>query len=369
LAFKEQKTSDLVKRQLSEAGIEYVGGLAGGTGVLARLPATTSGGSTVALRADMDALPILEETGLPYKSSNEGVMHACGHDGHTTILLSAAKLLSQTDHRENEVLFIFQPAEENGGGGKKMRDEGVLTGAILGKPADTIFGLHGFPSVEIGRVSTRVGPLLASACQLKITIKGKGAHAAQPHKGIDPILVASHIVTALQTVSSRSVDPLDSVVVTIGKIEAGHAHNVIPDTAILSGTLRTLSDEVSSLATGRIERIVSSIAEAFDATAQVEWEAVPYPVTRNDKGATERFRKIARSVVGADCVLEEPNPSMGGEDFSFYGQQVPACFFFLGLRPSEQETYPNLHSPTFDFNDNALQLGIELMTNLALAKF
>jgi amidohydrolase len=366
LGYQEHRTSEIVQRRLSESKVKFTAGLAGGTGVLAYLPSTRENAPTVALRADMDALPIVEETELPYSSTHKGRMHACGHDGHTTILLTTAKLLTEIEDRPNNVLFIFQPAEEGGAGAKKMRDEGVLSGLVLGKPADYIFGLHGHPAHQLGHLSTRVGPLMAAACQMKITVHGKGAHAAYPHLGIDPIVVAAHIVTALQTVASRSVNPLESVVVTIGKIEAGMAHNVIPESATLAGTLRTLNEDVNSLATARIERLATSVAEAFGATATVKWEAIPYPVTLNDRDATEKFRAVATPILAEGQLHDEPHPSMGGEDFSFYGQHVPACFFFLGLKPESQAIYPNLHSPRFDFNDDAIGLGVEIMSRLAL---
>ncbi|HWD39838.1 MAG TPA: M20 family metallopeptidase [Fimbriimonas sp.] len=367
LGYQEKRTSEAVQKLLTEWGIEHKAGLAGGTGVLARIPATGSDGGTVALRADMDALPICEQTGVSYESKHPGVMHACGHDGHTSILLATARVLSQARERRNEILLLFQPAEEGGAGGKRMCDEGALNGGLLGKTVDVIYGLHGFPRARLGDVSTRVGPLLAAASMMRIEVRGVGSHAAYPHLGIDPIVVCSHIVTALQTIASRSVNPLDSVVVTIGKIDAGVAHNVIPESANLIGTLRTLHDETNRRAIAAIERISQRTAEAFGATANVHWEAIPYPVTRNEAGATERFRKIARGVLGEQHVLEEPEPSMGGEDFSFYGQHVPACFFFLGLLPEGQETYPNLHAPTFDFNDDAIPAGVEVMRELALS--
>jgi amidohydrolase len=367
LSYHEKRTSQVVQKFLAEWGIEHRGGLAGGTGVLARIPATKPGGATIALRADMDALPIEEQTGVPYASTTPGVMHACGHDGHTTILLTAAKVLSQIPDRQNEVLLLFQPAEEGGAGGQKMCVDGVLDGRVLGNKVNLIYGLHGYPNARVGEVTTRVGPLLAAATQFRIEIVGKGTHAAYPHLGVDPIVVASHLITALQTIASRTIGPLDSVVVTIGKLDAGVAHNVISETATLHGTLRTLLDETSASACAAIERIAKGTAEAFGAKSIVHWEAIPYPVTRNDAGATERFRRIAREAIGHERVLDEPHPSMGGEDFSFYGLHVPACFFFLGLLPEGQDGYPNLHAPTFNFNDDAIPLGAELMCSLALS--
>lgn len=369
LGYKEIRTSEVVQGHLKKCGVEFKAGLAGGTGVLGWLPATSNPESarTVALRADMDALPILENTGVEYQSTCPGVMHACGHDGHTTILMTTAQALSLQKERPNNVLLIFQPAEEGGAGGDRLCKEGVLRGEVIGKPADVIFGLHGFPSIEVGKVSTRVGPLLASATEFNIVIRGKGAHAAQPHRGIDPIVIGARVITGLQTVASRTVDPLDAVVVTVGQILAGVAHNVIPDTARLRGTLRALNEETNELAKGQVERIAMGVASAFGASAVVEWVGA-YPVTINEPGATDEFRRIAAKTIGGEMVLEEKHPTMGGEDFSFYGRQVPASFFFLGIRPDGASSYPNLHSPEFDFNDDALPIGIELMCELALGK-
>jgi len=369
LGYKEHRTSQVVQEHLAKIGVTFKGGLAGGTGVLGWLPATVnpSGARTVALRADMDALPILERTGLPYESVHSGVMHACGHDGHTTILMTAAEILQLQPHRPNNVLLIFQPAEEGGAGGQRLCQEGALQGKIIGKPADIIFGLHGYPRAEVGHVTTRNGPLLAAASQFVVHIVGKGTHAAYPHFGIDPIVVAAHIVTALQTIASRSVDPLDSVVITIGQVLAGVAHNVIPETASLHGTLRTLNNGADIFAKRRISEIVTNVAVAFGASATTEWVGA-YPVTFNNPAATEEFRRVARRVIGEEAVHEEPNPSMGGEDFSFYGQEIPASFFFLGLRPREPDSYHNLHSPDFDFNDDAIPTGAELLCELALSE-
>lgn len=313
----------------------------------------------------MDALPILEETGVSYPSENPGLMHACGHDGHTTILLSAARTLSLIDERPNNVVFVFQPAEEGGAGGKLMCEDGALDGRHFGRPVDAIYGLHGFPWHELGRVSTRVGPIMASATQIRIVVHGKGAHAAAPHTGIDPILVASHIVTALQSVVSRSVDPVDCGVVTIGRIEAGVAHNVIPDHAVMEGTFRALTESVYEMMPTRIRQIVENVAVAFGASAEVSFGG-SYPVTINHPAPTSRFFQSARNLLGDASVIDEPHPFMGGEDFSFYGREVPACFFLLGLRPADKETYPGLHSPHFDFNDQAIPIGVELMCELAL---
>lgn len=365
LGYQERFASGLVQRTLSDLGLEYVSGVAE-TGVLAYLPATHPGGQTVALRADMDALPIKEATGKPYASENDGKMHACGHDGHTTILLGTVKVLREETERPNNVLFVFQPAEEGGAGGEKMCLEGALKGSLLGTPVDRMFGLHGYPDMSLGHVATRVGPLLAAASEFSITVTGKGGHAAYPHFGVDPVVVAAHIITALQTIASRNVGPLDSVVVTIGSVDAGFAHNVIPNTAVMNGTLRTLRDETDVLSRQRINEISQGVAAAMGAHAEVRWIGA-YPVVNNDREATEFFNIVARKTLGEEKVEEAPEPSMGGEDFAFYGREVPSCFFFLGLKPEGQDSYPGLHTPLFDFNDDAIPVGIRLMAELALA--
>ena len=369
LGYAERRTSGVVRRELEKIGVKHVEGLAGGTGVLAYLPATANADSapTIALRADMDALPITENTGKPYTSQNTGVMHACGHDGHTSIMIGAARALSQSE-RPNNLLLLFQPAEEGGAGGKKMCEEGVLNGTVLGKPVDRIFGLHGYPMFHVGQIGTRKGALLASADGFEITIRGKGGHAAMPHFGIDPIVVASHIVVALQTIASRNVSPLDSIVVTIGKIDAGTAHNIIPDEARFIGTLRALHKSTRELGHTRITQIATEIAKAFGAEVQMEW-LHGYPVTWNDAEATDDFRKAVAPAFGEALVPHEVDPVMGAEDFSFYGERVPACFYWLGLLPDGIDRYPNLHSPEFDFNDDALPVGIKAMCSLALASY
>jgi amidohydrolase len=363
IGYEEHRTRSVIERELEATGVEFVGGVAE-TGVVAYLPATEPSHRTVALRADIDALPIQELTDLPYASQTANRMHACGHDGHTSILLGTAQALSRMP-RPNNVLLLFQPAEEGGAGGKKMVDEGALDGEFFGARPQVIFGLHGYPSLEVGEISTRNGPLMASAASLRITVRGKGAHAAYPHVGIDPVVVAAQLITALQTVASRNVDPLDSVVVTIGKITGGVAHNVIPETVVMDGTLRTLNQETERIARHRINEIVAQLPAAFGATAEIAWGENPYPVTFNDPDATDHVRSVLRQTLGSESVKEEKHPSMGGEDFSYYGYRIPACFFFLGLKNNAEHVVPNLHSPYFDFNDRALEIGISAMVALA----
>jgi amidohydrolase len=375
LSYQERRTSARVCEELEKLGIPYKAGLAKGTGVVAHLPGT--GGSTksataVALRADLDALPISECTGRPYASETPGVMHACGHDGHTAILLGAARVLSKLDHRPNPVTFIFQPAEEGGAGGERMCDDGCLLGdegGGIGARVGRIFGLHGWPNVPLGTIATRPGPLLAATDDFTVRVRGVGGHAAYPHLAADPIVAAAHTVTALQTIASRNVGPTDSVIVTIGRISGGTANNVIPTSVEFIGTVRTLRAETRRLARERFYRIVEQTASAFGCRAEIEWEE-GYPVTHNDPALTEHFLSVAREAFGHDSVTLVEHPSLGGEDFSYYGRHVPACFYMLGLLPPGQDpaTTPKLHQAEFDFNDDAIPTGVELMCRLALAE-
>lgn len=375
LCFQERRTSQVVQRELAALGIDFKAGLAAdgagtGTGVIGYLPASGSGGGqgrgAVALRADMDALPIIEATGKPYASSNPGVMHACGHDGHTTILIGAARVLSKMQ-RPRPVLFVFQPAEEGGGGGEKMVHEGVLLGegrGGLGAPAEIMFGLHGWPTREVGTVATRAGPLMAATDDFEIVVQGTQSHGAYPHFGHDPIVAAAHIITALQTIASRNVSPLDSVVVTIGAINAGTADNIIPQSCRFIGTIRTLRAQTRELAHRRFFEIAEHTAAALGCKASIDWRP-GYPVVSNDTGATATFFRVAQRAMGGR-VEEVDHPTMGGEDFAYYCQKVPACFFFLGVRPHGAAQFPTLHQPDFDFNDDALPVGIGMMCELAL---
>lgn len=370
LGYNEKRTSGVVVRELQRLNIKHVAGLAKGTGVLAHIPATRprkgdDSATVIALRADMDALPIEEQTGLPYASTNKGVMHACGHDGHTTNLLGVARVLSKIEDRPRDVLLIFQPAEEGGAGGLAMCRDGVLDGRVLGPKVGMIYGLHGWPQMPVGAVASRPGPLLAATDNFTVTIKGVQAHAAYPHFSRDPIVAVSACITALQTIASRNCPPLESIVVTVAMLNAGTARNIIPQSAKFVGTMRTLTDETRKMGRERFFAIVEHTAAAHGCGAAIDWEE-GYPVTNNDPGATERFFSIARAGLGAGRVFPVEHPSMGGEDFSYYGRHVPACFFILGVRPPERDSYPTLHQPEYDFNDEALPTGIEIMCRLVL---
>ncbi len=365
LMFQEVRTSKCVVAALEAAGIEYQAGLAGGTGVLGFLPATEPGGATVALRADMDALPIHEETGLPYQSKTPGVMHACGHDGHTTILVGTVRNLCQTPSRKNNVLFIFQPAEEGGAGGEKMCEDGVLDGSIFPCKVDVAYGLHGWPSAPEGLILAKDGPMMAATDGFRVRIHGHGGHAAAPHTTRDPVVAMAQIVTAIQSIASRNIDPLDSIVFTIAAVHGGEAQNVIPEVVELRGTMRTLRAETRVFGEERFFEIVQGIATAMGTRSEIDWYP-GYPVTANDPWATERFRMIARNVVGDDRVVEQPVPVMGGEDFAYYGLAVPASFFFVGMRRFDQEEAPSVHTPRFDFNDAVIPDCVAIMSQLAL---
>jgi amidohydrolase len=366
LSYQEVRTSGVVQRELGEAGIDFVPELAGGTGVLGHLPGTA--GTSLGLRADMDALPILEETGLGYASKNPGKMHACGHDGHTTILLGTARILARLAREAplpRPVTLVFQPAEEGGAGGKRMCEEGALDGSRIGPRVESMFGLHGYTESEVGSVGSRVGPLLAAADEVNIVIEGRGGHAAMPHTCVDPVICSAAILQTLQTIVSRNTNPLDSAVVTITRMTAGDAYNVIPDRVTLGGTVRSLQESTREQLEQRIKDVAAGIAAAHDCSVQVEYLR-GYPVTRNDPKAYQRFETAAIGCLGGERVRPIEYPVMGGEDFSFYGEAVPACFFFLGLLPPGETEMPALHNARFNFNDEAIRTGIEVFCSLAL---
>lgn len=372
LSNQEGQTAQCIEAELRSLGLQTKPGLGrNGTGVIAYLPATAPTSTTIALRADIDALPITETTGKPWASTTPGVMHACGHDGHTAILLGAARALSNATERPNNVLFIFQPAEEDGGGAEVMCEQGVLRGVDgggLGEPVSRIFGLHGWPRMPLGMVGTRPGPLMASTDDFDVRIVGKGGHAAMPHLATDPIVAASAIVLALQTVASRNINPNEAGVITVGQFEAGTANNIIPEAARLVGTIRALNDQTRSLLGERFHHIVRSTAQAHGCTAEITWQP-GYPVTHNTPEMADHVLDVARKVLGQSNAERTPEASMGGEDFSYYGHHVPACFFMLGLLPkgANEDGVPLLHQPGFDFNDDALPIGVHMMCALAMS--
>lgn len=369
LAFEETYANALVRWELTALGIEHVGEIAT-TGVVGWIDpppgSSAASRSAVALRADMDALEIEEETGLPYASTHPGLMHACGHDGHTAVLLGAARVLhTMRDRLPRPVKLFFQPAEEGEAGAVKLIEQGALTREVGGHDVAAIFGLHGYPLAPIGQLHTRPGPIMAAADEVRITITGRGGHAAAPYQTVDPVIAAAHVVTALQTVVSRNTRPVDAAVVSITSVHAGKAFNVIPQTASLLGTIRTLNDRTAELVRRRVTEVAEQTAAALGCTADVEM-LIGYPVLNNGSGATDYATAVARDVLGESNVVIMDDPLMGAEDFSYYANEVPAHFGFIGVRPHDRDSYPGLHHPLYDFSDAALPVGIRLMCRWAL---
>ncbi|MBT4584312.1 MAG: amidohydrolase [Phycisphaerae bacterium] len=366
LGYEETRTSELIKKELAHADVSFIDNLAGGTGVLGHIDG--EGNEAVGLRADIDALPITEINTFDWKSLHEGCMHACGHDGHTTILIGVAKVLSELAKESalpHPVTFVFQPAEEGGGGGKRMVEDGCLDGSCIGPKVAVMYGLHGWPQCKENHVQTRVGPVLASDIGVNIKITGTGGHAAFPHFSHDPILCAANVITSMQQIVSRNTDPLDSLVVSLTQIHGGTTHNIIPSNVDITGTIRFLQDSTGKMAKRRVKEIAESIAAAHNCTAEVAL-VDGYPVTRNDKHAVTHFFETANSVLPEEQVGEFPAPVMGGEDFSYYCKEVPSCFFMVGLLPEGKEQMPSLHQPDFDFNDNVIPTCVKMFCELAL---
>jgi amidohydrolase len=331
------------------------------TGIVATLGPDKSG-PCIALRADMDALPIQEQTGCQYESRTAGCMHACGHDGHMTCLIGAATVLAgRADELKGPVKFIFQPAEEGGAGGKRMYHEGALKDPQV----DAIFALHAWPTLEAGTAAIRPGPIMAHVTDFEITVHGAGTHAAMPHHGIDTILVASNVVVALQSIAARNTDPADSAVVTVGTFNAGTATNIIPPVASLRGTIRALTNKTKVITKERLRQIAEQTAAAYGGRAEVEFIPL-YPGLSNDPEAARFAANVARDVLGEQAVIADEPPTLGGEDFAFYARSIPAAFWWLGVRPKGADTYPGLHQPTFDFNDDVIALGVRLHCEMAL---
>jgi hippurate hydrolase len=355
LCFQENRTADIVAAKLTEWGIPIVRGL-GKTGVVGIIKSGTST-KAIGLRADMDALPIQEVNQFEHASTYAGKMHACGHDGHTAMLLSAAQHLAQNRHFDGTVYLIFQPAEEGGGGAREMIKDGLFEKF----PMQKVFGMHNWPGLGVGQFAVSSGPVMASSNEFKIVIKGRGSHAALPHNGVDPVPIACQMVQAFQTIITRNKKPVDAGVISVTMINAGHATNVVPDECTLRGTVRTFSLEVLDLIEQRMRVIAEHVCLAHEASCEFHFNR-NYPPTINHADAVEEVRSLLSSIVGAEHVVPQ-EPTMGAEDFSYMLQALPGAYFFIGNGEGAHRLVGHgegpctLHNPSYDFNDDLIPLG------------
>jgi hippurate hydrolase len=366
LCYEEQRTSDVVAAKLTEWGIPVVRGL-GLTGVVGIIKNGTSD-RAIGLRADMDALPMQEINTFAHASRHAGKMHACGHDGHTSMLLGAARHLAEHRNFDGTVYLIFQPAEEGGAGARRMIQDGLFERC----PMDAVYGMHNWPGMATGSFGVTEGPMMASSNEFHVTVRGKGAHAAQPHKGVDPIMVAIQIAQAWQTIITRNKSPLDTAVLSITQIHAGSATNVIPDDASLVGTVRTFTTEVLDLIEKRMQALAENIAAGFDAEVDFSFKR-NYPPLVNHARETQFAVEVMKAVAGADQVDDQIEPTMGAEDFAFFLQEKPGCYIFIGNGEGEHRDGGHglgpcvLHNGSYDFNDNLLPIGASFWVHLAEA--
>ncbi|CAN7342101.1 M20 family metallopeptidase [Rhizobium sp. LjRoot30] len=358
IGLSEFKTSDFIAEQLTAMGYEVTRGLAK-TGIVATLKNGTSEKS-VGIRADIDALPIVEETGADYASKHPGVMHACGHDGHTTMLLGAAKMIAERRNFDGTIHLIFQPAEENFGGARIMIEEGLFERF----PCDAVFGLHNDPGIPFGQFALRDGPIMAAVDECRIRINGKGGHGAEPQETADPIIAGASIVMALQTIISRNIHPLEPAVVTVGSFHGGTASNIIPGHADIVVGIRSYDPKTRDELERRIRLIAERQAESYGMSATVDYER-SYSATVNHREETEFLRQVARKFAGEDKVVELARPFMGSEDFAYMLEKRPGSYFFLGTQRTPHD--PQLHHPKFDFNDDILPIGAAFWVELAEA--
>lgn len=355
LLFDVYQTAAFVADRLREFGCDEVVTGLGRTGVVGLIRGARGAGPVIGLRADMDALPMEEQTNLPYRSTIPGRMHACGHDGHTAMLLGAAKYLTETRDFQGSVAVIFQPAEEGGGGGREMVNDGMMERFEI----KSVFGMHNLPGLPVGQFAIRQGGIMAATAEFAIKVIGKGGHAALPHTAVDPIVTSAQIILGLQTIASRTTDPTDSLVVSVTQISAGDSHNIIPECVDLIGTVRSLRNEVAQRAEERMRAICTNIAAAHGAEAELDYRP-SYPITFNHAAETVLAAAVASEVAGADQVDSNVSPVMAGEDFSFMLQARPGAMIFLGNGDST-----GLHNPNYDFNDNAIPFGVSYWVRLA----
>ena len=355
IAFEEHRTSEFVAEQLERFGLDVHRGLAQ-TGVVGTLH--NGEGKSIGLRADLDALPMSELNTFEHRSEVKGCMHACGHDGHTTMLLGAAKYLSEHQEFQGSVHFIFQPAEEGLGGGRVMVEEGLFDKF----PVDAVFGMHNWPGMDAGTFAVRPGAMMAASDTFEITVTGRGCHGAMPHMGVDPVMVGAQIVGALQNIVSRNIHPLSSAVVSVTQFHSGEAWAVVPESAVLRGTARSFEEPVRQQVEQRIGEVARGIAAAHGATVDITYTR-HYPPTVNSYREAEFCAEVMESLVGADKVKRDPVPSMGAEDFSFMLEQRPGAYVWIGNGPGEGGCV--LHNPHYDFNDAVIGLGVEYWVTLA----
>ena len=355
-AFEEHRTADYVSLRLHEFGIEVHRGLAG-TGVVGTLAGRRAGGPAIGLRADMDALDIDEANEVAHRSRNPGKMHACGHDGHTAMLLGAAKYLAETRNFAGTVHFIFQPAEENEGGARVMVEDGLFERF----PVESVYGLHNIPGIPVGEFAVRPGPIMAAFDLFEISLSGTGTHAAMPHLGRDAVVAGAHLVAALQTVGSRTIDPFETAVVSVTQMHAGSTWNVIPEDVVLRGTARAFTEGMQAHVEAEIGRIAAGVAQAFAVDAGVRYER-RYPATVNAPGETEFAAGVARGIVGDGNVSLDRDPMMGAEDFAFMLRERPGVYMWIGNGPRDGGRM--LHNPRYDFNDELLPLGASYWSRL-----
>jgi amidohydrolase len=357
LGFQEKLTAEVIQKKLQEWNIQYQSGIAK-TGIVAILQGkkTSFDLKGLAIRADMDALPIQEENDVPYRSQHDGMMHACGHDGHTAIALMTAYYLSQhRDEFAGTVKVIFQPAEEGPGGALPMVQAGVLKNPDV----DAIVGLHLWNNLPLGTVGVRSGPLMAAVEQFDVKIQGRGGHGAMPHQTVDALVVGAQVVSALQSIVARNVNPLDSAVITVGKFQAGSVRNVIADTATLNGTVRYFNAQFNGYFQSRITEVVTGVCHAYGASCEIDYRTF-YPPVINDERITDLVRSVANEVIDTPLGIVPECQTMGGEDMAFFLQEIPGCYFFLGsANPERSLAYPH-HHPRFDFDETALMLGVEM---------
>jgi amidohydrolase len=356
LLFDVHKTAQFVADKLRAFGCDEVVTGLGRTGVVGIIKGSADGnGSTVGLRADMDALPITEKSGAEWASEVPGKMHACGHDGHTAMLLGASKYLAETRNFAGRVAVIFQPAEEGGGGGNEMVKEGMMERFDI----ERVFGMHNIPQLPSGMFAIRTGPIMAATAEFKVTVHGTGGHAAMPHRSADPIVAASAMVTGLQSIVSRNTNPVDSMVISVTQFHAGEAYNVIPDHAEIAGTVRWLKPEIGEIAEKRMREMLESLALAYGVTIDFLFDS-NYPVTFNHADETEFAIGVAQQIAGEKNVLTDIDPTMGGEDFSYMLNARPGAFIFLGNGDTA-----GLHNAAYDFNDEIIPVGISYWVKLA----